>query len=112
METLNPLGVSAVSNSIICRWSSYAARPVLRGARMPRAASVSTQGVFCMRMKKLGGTGLVVSEMALRTMTFSNGEGFWGAIGNTDQATATGIVKSAIDHGVNFIDTADVYSNG
>jgi aryl-alcohol dehydrogenase-like predicted oxidoreductase len=65
-----------------------------------------------MRMKKLGGTGLVVSEICLGTMTFSNGEGFWGPIGNTDQATATGIVKSAIDNGVNFIDTADVYSNG
>jgi aryl-alcohol dehydrogenase-like predicted oxidoreductase len=65
-----------------------------------------------MRMKKLGGTGLVVSEICLGTMTFSNGEGFWGAIGNTDQATATGIVKTAIDHGVNFIDTADVYSQG
>jgi len=65
-----------------------------------------------MRMKKLGGTGLVVSEICLGTMTFSNGEGFWGAIGNTDQATATGILKSAVDRGVNFIDTADVYSNG
>jgi aryl-alcohol dehydrogenase-like predicted oxidoreductase len=65
-----------------------------------------------MRMKKLGGTGLLVSEICLGTMTFSSGEGFWGAIGNTDQATATGIVKSALDHGVNFFDTADVYSNG
>ena len=65
-----------------------------------------------MRMKKLGGTGLVVSEICLGTMTFSNGEGFWGSIGNTDQASATGIVKAAIDHGVNFLDTADVYSNG
>jgi len=65
-----------------------------------------------MRMKKLGGTGLIVSEICLGTMTFSNGEGFWGPIGNTDQATATGIVKTALGHGVNFIDTADVYSNG
>jgi aryl-alcohol dehydrogenase-like predicted oxidoreductase len=66
-----------------------------------------------MRMKKLGGTGLVVSEICLGTMTFSSGgEGFWAAIGNTDQATATGIVKSAFDQGVNFIDTADVYSSG
>jgi aryl-alcohol dehydrogenase-like predicted oxidoreductase len=65
-----------------------------------------------MRMKKLGGTGLVVSEICLGTMTFSDGEGFWGPIGNTDQATATGIVKSALEHGVNFIDTADVYSAG
>jgi aryl-alcohol dehydrogenase-like predicted oxidoreductase len=65
-----------------------------------------------MRMKKLGGTGLVVSEICLGTMTFSNGEGFWAPIGNTDQASATGIVKSAIDQGVNFLDTADVYSSG
>jgi aryl-alcohol dehydrogenase-like predicted oxidoreductase len=65
-----------------------------------------------MRMKKLGDTGIIVSEICLGTMTFSDGEGSWGPIGNTDQATATGIVKSAVDHGVNFIDTADVYSNG
>jgi aryl-alcohol dehydrogenase-like predicted oxidoreductase len=65
-----------------------------------------------MRMKKLGGTGLVVSEICLGTMTFSNGEGFWGAIGNTDQASATGIVRGALERGVNFIDTADVYSAG
>ena len=65
-----------------------------------------------MRMKKLGATGLVVSEICLGTMTFSDGEGFWGPIGNTDQATATAIVKSALEHGVNFIDTADVYSAG
>jgi aryl-alcohol dehydrogenase-like predicted oxidoreductase len=65
-----------------------------------------------MRMKKFGGTGLVVSELCLGTMTFSNGEGFWGAIGNTDQPSATDIVRTAIDHGVNFIDTADVYCAG
>jgi aryl-alcohol dehydrogenase-like predicted oxidoreductase len=65
-----------------------------------------------MRMKKLGHTGLVVSEICLGTMTFSTGEGFWSSIGNTDQAGATDIVKTALDHGVNFIDTADVYSAG
>jgi aryl-alcohol dehydrogenase-like predicted oxidoreductase len=45
-------------------------------------------------------------------MTFSSGEGFWSSIGNTDQAGATDIVKTALDNGVNFIDTADVYSAG
>jgi len=65
-----------------------------------------------MRMKKLGGTGLVVSELCLGTMTFSDGEGFWGSIGNTDQSNATRIVQTAIEHGVNFIDTADAYSSG
>jgi aryl-alcohol dehydrogenase-like predicted oxidoreductase len=65
-----------------------------------------------MRMKKLGSTGLVVSEICLGTMTFSSGEGLWSSIGNTDQAGATDIVKTALDNGVNFIDTADVYSAG
>jgi len=65
-----------------------------------------------MRMKKLGATGLVVSEICLGTMTFSSGEGFWAPIGNTDQTGATGIVRTALDYGVNFIDTADVYSAG
>jgi aryl-alcohol dehydrogenase-like predicted oxidoreductase len=65
-----------------------------------------------MRMKKLGATGLVVSEICLGTMTFSTGEGFWAPIGNTDQTGATEIVKTALEHGVNFIDTADVYSAG
>ena len=65
-----------------------------------------------MRMRKLGSTGLVVSEICLGTMTFGNGEGFWATIGATDQAAATGIVKSAVEHGVNFLDTADVYSAG
>jgi aryl-alcohol dehydrogenase-like predicted oxidoreductase len=71
-----------------------------------------SQGTISMRMKKLGNTGLVVSEICLGTMTFSTGEGFWGSIGNTDQAGATDIVKTALDQGVNFIDTADVYSAG
>jgi aryl-alcohol dehydrogenase-like predicted oxidoreductase len=44
-------------------------------------------------------------------MTFG-GDGFWRAIGQQDQDTATKLVKGAIDAGVNFIDTANVYSNG
>lgn len=65
-----------------------------------------------MRMKKLGNTGLVVSELCMGTMTFGSGEGMWAAIGKMDQGTVDHIVKTALDAGVNFFDTADVYSNG
>lgn len=65
-----------------------------------------------MRMKKLGNTGLVVSEICMGTMTFGSGEGVWANIGKMDQTTVDNIVKTALDAGVNFFDTADVYSNG
>ncbi|MCX5516881.1 aldo/keto reductase [Kaistia defluvii] len=64
-----------------------------------------------MRTKTLGGTGLLVSEICLGTMTFG-GRGFWTAIGQLDQSVADNIVARALDAGVNFIDTADVYSEG
>jgi len=64
-----------------------------------------------MRTKTLGGTGLLVSEICLGTMTFG-GRGFWTAIGQLDQSVADSIVARALDAGVNFIDTADVYSEG
>ena len=64
-----------------------------------------------MRYKTLGGTGLLVSEICLGTMTFG-GRGFWTAIGTLDQSVADRVVARALDAGVNFIDTADVYSEG
>ena len=64
-----------------------------------------------MRYKPLGGTGLLVSEICLGTMTFG-GAGYWTAIGQLDQSVADKIVSRALDSGVNFIDTADVYSEG
>jgi aryl-alcohol dehydrogenase-like predicted oxidoreductase len=45
-------------------------------------------------------------------MTFSGGEGFWRAIGNVDQKGADELIKASIDEGINFFDTADVYSEG
>ncbi len=65
-----------------------------------------------MRMKKLGNTGLVVSEVCLGTMTFSDGEGRWAAVGRMDQASVDDVVKTSIERGVNFLDTANVYSAG
>ncbi len=64
-----------------------------------------------MQYKTLGGTGLIVSEICLGTMTFG-GKGFWTNIGEVDQTIADDILGRALDAGINFIDTADVYSEG
>jgi aryl-alcohol dehydrogenase-like predicted oxidoreductase len=65
-----------------------------------------------MRMKKFGNTGLVVSELCLGAMTFGGSDGIWAQIANVGQASADELVKTAIDGGVNFFDTANVYSAG
>jgi aryl-alcohol dehydrogenase-like predicted oxidoreductase len=64
-----------------------------------------------MQYKLLGNTGLKVSELCLGTMTFG-GKGFWTAIGTLDQTSVDTLVKQSIDAGINFIDTANVYSEG
>ncbi|BCW87761.1 1-deoxyxylulose-5-phosphate synthase YajO [Alphaproteobacteria bacterium SO-S41] len=64
-----------------------------------------------MRMKKFGRTGLVVSELCFGTMTFG-GDGFWKVVGEQGQGEADALVKAAVDGGINFFDTANVYSNG
>jgi aryl-alcohol dehydrogenase-like predicted oxidoreductase len=65
-----------------------------------------------MRYNQLGRTGLFVSELCLGTMTFGGTEGHWAAIGQLDQDAADALVRRALDSGINFIDTADVYSRG
>src|SRR5262245_36161894 len=58
-----------------------------------------------MRRRILGGTGMSVSEYALGAMMF-------GAMGNTDHDESIRMIHSALDAGVNLVDTADVYSGG
>ncbi len=65
-----------------------------------------------MKYKTLGNTGLLVSQLCLGTMTFSDGVGIYKHIGNVDQVGADELVKKSIEAGVNFFDTADVYSDG
>jgi aryl-alcohol dehydrogenase-like predicted oxidoreductase len=65
-----------------------------------------------MQYRKFGRTGLFVSELCLGTMTFGGASGIWGHIGNLQQAEAESLVGRALDAGINFIDTADVYSEG
>jgi aryl-alcohol dehydrogenase-like predicted oxidoreductase len=65
-----------------------------------------------MRYRKFGHTGLFVSELCLGTMTFGGEGGIWGQIGNLQQAEADRLVGRCLEAGINFIDTADVYSDG
>ncbi|MGN6568726.1 MAG: aldo/keto reductase [Flavipsychrobacter sp.] len=64
-----------------------------------------------MKYNYLGKTGLAVSELCLGAMTFG-GEGYWEAIGTLKQAAVDDIIKTALEAGINFIDTANVYSYG
>lgn len=64
-----------------------------------------------MKYNILGDTGLLVSELCLGTMTFG-GRGMWTAIGTLPQDQVNELVKQSVDGGINFIDTANVYSEG
>ncbi len=64
-----------------------------------------------MRYKQLGRTGVLVSELCLGTMTFG-GKGFWSVVGQQQQELVDQLVARSLAAGVNFIDTADVYSEG
>ncbi len=65
-----------------------------------------------MQYKTLGDTGLLVPTICFGTMTFHGGSGFWTKVGQVDQAGADELIKGCLDAGVNFFDTADVYSEG
>ena len=65
-----------------------------------------------MRYRLLGQTGLYVSELCLGTMTYGGNSGIWENIGNLQQDAVNEQVRFAVDAGINFIDTANVYSTG
>jgi aryl-alcohol dehydrogenase-like predicted oxidoreductase len=64
-----------------------------------------------MRYNLLGNTGLYVSELCLGTMTFGTG-GIYSAIGSLGPKESEQLIGIALDAGVNFLDTANVYSSG
>ncbi len=64
-----------------------------------------------MKYNLLGKTGLKVSELCMGTMTFG-GKGYFIPIGTLGQEPIDALMKRAIDAGINFIDTANVYSEG
>ncbi len=64
-----------------------------------------------MKYKILGNTGLKVSTICLGTMNYG-GKGFFGYMGNLDQNAVDEQIKTVTEAGVNFIDTANIYSEG
>ena len=58
-----------------------------------------------MEKRELGNTGVHVSSLCLGAIMF-------GALGNTDHDDSIRVIHSALDAGINFIDTADVYARG
>lgn len=65
-----------------------------------------------MKYNLLGNTGLKVSELCLGTMTFGGKGGMWTHIGAIDQKAVDALISRAVEAGINFIDTANVYSEG
>lgn len=64
-----------------------------------------------MRYRLFGRTGLYVSELCFGAMTFG-GKGMYASMGKTAQTEADTLVSLALESGINFFDTADVYSEG
>ena len=65
-----------------------------------------------MKYRVLADTGVFVSELCLGGMTFGGRGQMWEVIGGLDQPAVNAIVGGALDAGINFIDTADVYAGG
>jgi aryl-alcohol dehydrogenase-like predicted oxidoreductase len=65
-----------------------------------------------MEFRQLGKSGLQVPVLCLGTGTFGGGGEFFKAWGETDVAEATRLIDICMDAGVNFFDTADIYSQG
>jgi aryl-alcohol dehydrogenase-like predicted oxidoreductase len=65
-----------------------------------------------MKYRQLSDTGVFVSELCLGTMTFGGRGQMWERIGGLDQGAVDDIVHRALDAGVNFVDTANVYAMG
>jgi aryl-alcohol dehydrogenase-like predicted oxidoreductase len=65
-----------------------------------------------MESRLLGGSGLMVPILSFGTGTFGGGNEFFKAWGSTDVAEATRLVDVCLEAGLNFFDTADIYSNG
>lgn len=64
-----------------------------------------------MKYRQLGNSGLIVSELCLGTMTFGEGD-YYGFKFTIDQSKANDLVSQALEKGINFFDSADMYGNG
>ena len=85
--------------------------PYASHAEATRGAALNERDIS-MRYRRLGHSGLFVSELCLGTMTFGGSDDMWGQIGQLRQEEADSLVRTALDAGINFIDTANVYAAG
>jgi aryl-alcohol dehydrogenase-like predicted oxidoreductase len=65
-----------------------------------------------MNYRELADTGVFVSELCLGTMTFGGRGQIWEMMGGLEQKSVDGLVHGALDAGINFVDTANVYATG
>jgi aryl-alcohol dehydrogenase-like predicted oxidoreductase len=65
-----------------------------------------------MKYNTLGHTGLLVSELCLGTMTFAAGSGMWKTVAGVEQKLVDDLVRLSLNAGINFVDTADIYTDG
>jgi len=65
-----------------------------------------------MRMRKLGDSGLFISELCFGAMTFGGVDGLWGQVGKLGQDEADALARSTLDAGINFFGTANVCAGG
>jgi aryl-alcohol dehydrogenase-like predicted oxidoreductase len=73
------------------------------------SSGTTNDGTIIVRYRTLGGTGIEVSVYCLGTMMFGAEP---NTAGNPDHDDCVRIIHAALDHGINFIDTADAYSDG
>ena len=106
LEPRGPAG-PRVPQGLIRRRTRGSATPVIEA----RELSLDHGSDWVMDYRQLGSSGLRVSALTLGTMTFG-GRGNFAAVGSTDVAGATRQVDLCLDRGINFIDTANVYSGG
>jgi aryl-alcohol dehydrogenase-like predicted oxidoreductase len=64
-----------------------------------------------MKYNQLGKSGLLVSELCFGTMSFGS-SGYWSVVGSLDYNDSKRLVDIALDAGINYFDSADVYSHG
>ena len=65
-----------------------------------------------MQYARLGESGLIVSRLSFGSMTFGSGAGPFATVSKVDQANANALVSRAIDAGINYFNSADVYAGG
>jgi len=99
-------------DSPLIRYMTMTDAPNITASSSADSQITNAQQTRPLRQRRLGKSGLFVSELCLGTMTFGGSDGIWGLIGQLQQEQADELMRTALDAGINFFDTANVYGNG